>query len=281
MILTHVVLYNLFIRINLIFLLFLLYFLIVFVRMNNILAEDFMNPSTRKYVIPVFIIVLIAIFGLSSTLTVSLNSNIENAKLDLSSWQSDEFLLLNGEWEYFPNALKDDISGTGELVTIPHDWEPSSEYANKPYGYATYRLEISGLNPEYSYSFYLDDLGMAYNLFVNDQLIMYNGVTSKDENLFVPESKSTVGIFYPDENGSAIVIVEIANFNYFKAGFWNTLQIGDQRSITSEHHERLLVESFIGWMVCCTWTFLHLVELSFQSRKKITSFRNFFIVDRT
>ncbi|HBY65065.1 MAG TPA: hypothetical protein DEG42_01525 [Acholeplasmataceae bacterium] len=232
--------------------------------------EVYMNSSIKKYVIPMFIIVFIAVFGLSSTLSISKNSDITDAQLNLEEWQSSDFLLLNGEWEYFPNALKSDISGTGEFVTIPHLWEPSAEYSNQPYGYATYKMQLSGLDPDLSYALHISDLGMAYNLYVNDRLIMHNGVVSRDEDQFVPEWKSKVGVFYPDELGNSTIIVEISNFTYYKAGFWNPIQLGNTESMTSEHHERLLVESILfGWFAAIGLFFILLNALSKHEKKSL------------
>lgn len=107
-----------------------------------------MNSSTKKYVIPMFIVVFIAILGLSSSLSISTNTDINNAQLDLQDWNSSEFLILNGEWEYFPNMLKSDITGSSEMITIPHYWDESTEYANKPFGFSTYRLQLINLDPE-------------------------------------------------------------------------------------------------------------------------------------
>jgi len=229
-----------------------------------------MNSSTKKYVIPMFIVVFIAVLGLSSTLSISMDADINNAQLDLENWNSSEFLMLNGEWEYFPNALKNDISGPGQMINIPHYWDSSTEYTNKPFGFSTYKLQLIHLDPEASYAFNITDLGTAYNLYVNDRLIMYNGVVTKDEDFFVPESKSTVGIFYPDETGSAVVIVEISNFTYYKAGFWNAIQMGDSISMISEHHERLLVESILfGWFTALGLFFILLNALSHQEKKSL------------
>jgi diguanylate cyclase (GGDEF)-like protein len=232
--------------------------------------EVHMNSSTTKYVIPMFIIVLIAVLGLSSNLSVSKNADIDDALLDLSTWNSSEFLLLNGEWRYYPSALKDDIEGVGEQVVVPHCWESSIEYGDKPYGYATYELQLTGLDPDQSYAFQIDNLGMAYNLFVNDRLIMQNGIVAQDETQFVPEWKTIVGIFYPDDNGSALITVEIANFNFFQAGFWNSIRMGDTESITSEHHERLLVESIMfGFFATLGLFFILLNALSKQEKKSL------------
>jgi diguanylate cyclase (GGDEF)-like protein len=229
-----------------------------------------MNTSTVKYVIPMFIVVFIAVLGLSSNLSISKNADIQNASLDLATWDSSDFLLLNGEWTYYPNALKDEIQGLGEQVIVPHFWEISTLNNDKPYGYATYELHLTGLDPEKSYAFQIENLGMAYNLYVNNRLIMQNGIVSKNVAQFVPEWKSIVSMFNPDDTGSVHVIVEIANFNYDQAGFWNSIQMGDAESITSEHHERLLIESIMfGFFATLGLFFILLNALSNQEKKSL------------
>ncbi len=158
-----------------------------------------MNTSTVKYVIPMFVVVFIAVLGLCSNLSISKNADIQNASLDLATWESSDFLLLNGEWTYYPNALKDEIEGLGEQVIVPHFWEISTLNNDKPYGYATYELHLTGLDPEKSYAFQIENLGMAYNLYVNNRLIMQNGIVSKNVAQFVPEWKSIVSMFNPDD----------------------------------------------------------------------------------
>lgn len=187
--------------------------------------------SFRRFVLPILIIIFFVITLFSINHNDSLPSEIENATLNLSHWNSSQIIDLDGEWEFFNQSLAQDISGTGTIVTVPHIWENNPIYGNLPYGYGTYRLTITGLTSDKVYGISLVDSGVSYRLSANDQIVMSNGVVSRTSENYVPYWRSEVGYFSPDETGTVVLLMEISNYSHHRAGFWNEISMSDSSTL--------------------------------------------------
>ena len=189
-------------------------------------------------------------YGLLSIQFESTQANIIGANLNLSEWNSHTLLKLDGEWRYYPLTRAKDIMDEGVLHDVPHIWDTSSS-SDEPYDfYATYALHISGLDADQIYGLYLLDAGTSYQLFVDDQLIMSNGVVGTDASTQIPQQKASVGYFRPDASGDVILIMEISNFHNHRGGFWLPLTLGNQTSIHEIYHQSSVIETLLfAWFL--------------------------------
>ncbi|MDO9630116.1 MAG: diguanylate cyclase, partial [Acholeplasmataceae bacterium] len=190
--------------------------------------------------------------------------------IDLSAWNSNKIIDLDGEWEFFNHSLAEDISGVGTIVSIPHYWANNPLYGNKPYGYATYRLTITGLTEEKVYGVSLIDAGISYTLRVNGNVIMNNGVVSRTRENYVPYSKSEVGYFSPDDDGVAIITMEISNFDNHEAGFWLPLSISSGAKLFSYEINHYILTSFLFGIIIANGVYF--VILHMLSRREYKAF---------
>ncbi|MBU1144096.1 MAG: diguanylate cyclase [Firmicutes bacterium] len=191
--------------------------------------------SFRRFILPILMIMFFVLTLFNISHNHARPTQIENATLDLSTWNSNQIIDLDGEWEFFDQSLSEDISGFGTLVNVPHYWNDNPIYNNLPYGYATYRLTITGLTEEKVYGISLIDSGISYRLTANGHEVMSNGVVSRTSENYVPYSRSEVGYFSPDSNGIAVITMEISNYNHYQAGFW--LPISMSNGSTLFNHE--------------------------------------------
>ena len=222
--------------------------------------------SFRRFLLPILIIM----FFVLSLFTINHNdshpSKIENATLDLSHWNPDQIIDLDGEWEFFDQSLAEDISGTGTIVQVPHEWENNPIYGNLPYGYATYRLTITGLTEDKVYGVSLVDSGVSYRLTANDHLVMANGVVSRTSENYVPYWRSEVGYFSPDENGTVVLTMEISNYNHYRAGFWNSISMSDSSTLFNYEIIHYVIISLLFGIIMALGVYF--ITLHLLSRKE-------------
>ncbi|MBN1500801.1 MAG: diguanylate cyclase [Spirochaetes bacterium] len=175
-----------------------------------------------------------------------------NGAIDLQFWHSDEHLLeLEGDWEFYYNRLIQpyEFSKWDESQKVysyvPCSWERTDKLKLNPEGCATYRLTITGLRPGQIYGFYMYEQANAFKLWINKNLCAYNGTVSNEREVFSAEWKPVVGTFTSDINGAAEIIVQVANFNYNRGGFWNSLKIGSVANVVVFREKKIFTAIFL------------------------------------
>jgi diguanylate cyclase (GGDEF)-like protein len=227
--------------------------------------------SFKRFILPIMIILFFIATLFSIRHNDSHPSHIKNAAIDLSDWNANQIIDLDGEWEFFNHSLAEDISGTGTLVNVPHYWENNPVYGNLPYGYATYRLTITGLVEDQVYGISLIDSGISYRLSVNGNIIMSNGVVSRMSDNYAPYWRSEVGYFSADENGVAVLTMEIANYNHYQAGFWLPFSMSNASTLFSyEIIHYVIIALLFGVMMALGVYFITLHLLSRKEQKALS-----------
>ena len=225
----------------------------------------------KRFVFPVLII----LFFIATLFSINHNdvhpSYIENASIDLSGWNANQIINLDGEWEFFNQSLAEDVSGSGVLVNVPHYWENNPVYGNLPYGYATYRLTITGLGEDQVYGISLIDSGISYRLSVNGSVVLSNGVISRTSENYVPYWRNEVGYFLADQNGVAVLTMEIANYSHNRAGFWLPLSMSSGPTIfNNEIIHYAIIALLFGIMMALGVYFFTLHLLSRKEQKALS-----------
>jgi diguanylate cyclase (GGDEF)-like protein len=173
----------------------------------------------------------------------------ESGVLSLINWKSDQEKLveLNGDWRFYKNTLASDWkkSDKPEIKEVPHFWEEDKDLNKSPYGYATYVLEIQGLEANESYGIDVTDTVTAYTLYVNDKKIVSNGTVGISKATSVPHWEQQTGVFQADDQGKAELVMEISNFDYYRGGMWNTPVIGHVGDVLEHVQSQKVGETFL------------------------------------
>ncbi|MCY6483863.1 GGDEF domain-containing protein [Clostridium aestuarii] len=202
----------------------------------------------------VLLILLMAFMSLTYIFFISESKNsvasfASNGNLNLKNWDwsKDEIVELNGEWSFYPNLLKEDIdvNSVPKIEKVPGSWEDYTDIHLSPYGFCTYKLKVYGLKPLEIYGVELSDEATAYNLFANNKKIASNGVVSNKFKTYTPQWNPITSVFETDENGEVELIMEIANFDYYTGGFWNSIKIGKVEDILSYSNKNKMIDMFI------------------------------------
>lgn len=211
-------------------------------------------------------LIYLAIISLTIITIIYICFNVENKKsekcfaqsgiLNLSgwNWKENKIIDLNGEWFFYPGTLVEDIDEKMTPLTkvVPHWWEEDKDLNTSAYGFGTYTLEINGLEPFGLYGIDIADEVTSYTLYVNNKKVISNGIPGKSKETYLPYWEQKTGIFQADRNGSAKFVIEIANFYYYRGGFWSSPKIGSVEDIlenvqNGKNREVFLFTSILIW----------------------------------
>ena len=166
-------------------------------------------------------------------------NDLESKKgiLNIEEVEENTLYRLKGEWEFYPSTflIEDKISDNilnQDYRSIEHIWLDDNSFTNG-YGYATYRLMLTGLDPDMEYGLLLEEAGSSYRLSVNGKKILSNGVIAKNVLYSMGKNSTDKDVFKSDSDGNAEIIIEVSNFEKSKSGF-----IIDRKStrLNSSHH---------------------------------------------
>jgi signal transduction histidine kinase len=161
----------------------------------------------------------------------------EKGVLDLRNLKnSDKFIVtLNGEWEFYwdkmlyPNNFMLDKKPVPDYYgNVPSYWTDykGGKVKTEKFGYATYRLTIL-LPPHINNRLGLDVpiFDSAFDLWLNDNLLMSNGHPDKTREQTVPEYNPVFLRISPDSD-TLKIIVNVSNFHHRRGGFWVPMKLG-------------------------------------------------------
>jgi two-component system sensor histidine kinase ChiS len=110
-----------------------------------------------------------------------------NGYLDLGegNFQNKHMVRLDGEWKFYwkrlisPSVFEGgNVPAPSSLIKFPGYWIDTTIDGEIPdiHGYATYYLEVDGLDRNENYGMIIPDMSHCYELWVNGRLISTNGV---------------------------------------------------------------------------------------------------------
>ena len=189
-----------------------------------------------------FIMVLFALIilpGCSSSKTTIIQA--DKGIINLTQWDfnKDGNIKLDGQWEFYWNKLitysdiKGGIDAAHIMADVPKAWteDNASEQILPGQGYGTYRLHVKTSLPANSLlSFNVNTFSSAYKLYVNDLEVASNGTVGVTKQQYKPEFKPLTVVFNTPANEFDILI-QVANFDISKGGFWNSLSMGSVNGI--------------------------------------------------
>ena len=177
-------------------------------------------------------------------------NDLESKKgiLNIEEVEENTLYRLKGEWEFYPSTflIEDKISDNilnQDYRSIEHIWLDDNSFTNG-YGYATYRLMLTGLDPDMEYGLLLEEAGSSYRLSVNGKKILSNGVIAKNVLYSMGKNSTDKDVFKSDSDGNAEIIIEVSNFEKSKSGFIIAPLFGDFDDILYFYETSLIVELF-------------------------------------
>jgi len=237
--------------------------------------------KTRIWVSTVLTLLIIIMLFQVVTLFKVKDLTAEKGKLRLFNLQTDTVYALKGSWEVFPGLNASQISKTpsDQLAEIIHMWE--SDETGYAYGVVSYRLTVTGLNPNANYGLYVRDEASAYKLVINGTTVMSNGNPSSNPNIYEGDMKVTTDVIQSDQDGKIVMVMQIANFDRAQGGFWNPVMIGSVGSIQAYYSRMAIAELFVvATMITLAVFFLLLSSIETEPRSFYMSIFTFALAFR-
>jgi signal transduction histidine kinase len=178
-----------------------------------------------------------------------------NGFLDLTQWdfESDGTIKLDGQWEFYWNELlepkdfdqKDSPAKTG-FFNVPSSWNGYLVEGKKltGHGYATFRLTVKIKKQQDLMALKIINMDSAYKLWMNEELILFNGIVGKSRAEMRSQILPKVARFKADSETIALVL-QISNFEYYKGGTSQSLQFGTERQIQEIRDRGFALDLFL------------------------------------
>ncbi|QTN37590.1 response regulator [Cryomorphaceae bacterium] len=201
----------------------------------------------------------------------------EGGVLDLRSWDFERFgsLELSGEWNFYWEEI---LVTTGEaenapvLQDVPGTWNTASlqDSIFPKYGYGTYSLTVlidsSQLKAGEEMAINVITEGLANLLVVNGKVVGGSGVVGTSKEEYTPLYKPYVADDFTLGHGANEILVQIANFDYRKGGFWSNIRLGTEDRIRRDRERIHRIDFFL--IGCLLIMFLyHLGIYGLRSRE--------------
>lgn len=202
-----------------------------------------MNKQNISKIILILVLSIVIILYLSLFINVNSKSYVQINKgyCDLSNMDFKEIILnLDGEWEFYPNEIKSENftpSNSSNYIKVPQKWD------NKVNKTGTYRLRLR-VPKEGIYSLNLSNIFSAYNLIINNEEIIKNGVIGDSYKNEVSSWQPRVVQFYTSSKDIEIII-QVSNYHNNKGGIIDKISFGDSNKISRENIIRIIESAII------------------------------------
>lgn len=150
---------------------------------------------------------------------------------------------LINDWEYYEGCLlepKDFKNGLPDIYTqYTSIGEKTALNKHTPFGSSTYSLILSLPEKENTYSLYIPEIYSAYNMYVNDDLILQSG----DIYNYKPFIQSKTAVF--NASGITRIIISVSDYTGVYSGMVYPPAFGSINAVNRLNNIRLFINSLI------------------------------------
>ncbi len=152
-------------------------------------------------------------------------------------------LLLNGDWEFYPDRLISDSRQADEadqdrrMIHVPGDWSPAwQDKGGSSFGYGTYRLRILvDEQPDERYKLWIKEIKASSNVIVNGNIVGEAGKPAASAKEYIPVIQSFAKDAAPNEQNVIDIFVQSANYHDpTSGGIIESMRFGTQAAIDFE-----------------------------------------------
>ena len=202
----------------------------------------------RKFAAHIFLVIFALVATGAATAMGELSSP---GRVDLAGLDSGSVRELKGQWAFWwrqfidPAAATDQAARPDAFVVFPGEWKDYPVTRGDTVGFATLRLEVSGLDPSQEWAIKLSSVQSAARLYINGVLASDIGTPGVREAAETPRWDSRVIRFTPKPDGTAVFVLHISNFHDRSGGLKTPLLIGGYRAILAAQTRPRLAELFL------------------------------------
>ncbi len=210
-----------------------------------------MTDKAEKIRIGLFIFILFSsMFYIFYRISLD-NEDFPYTKKGVLNYQSLTYsengkLLLKGEWEFYWNHFyfpQDFIIGNEyplpgrEFIDFPKSWERvysrgQKNQTNSSFGYATYRLRITGLSTMVEYALMVPAINSSYTLWINGVRMLNSGMPGVSSKLSIDDGRPG-SVSFSTNTGQVSIILHISNFSHRRGGPLQYMFLGRDEEVAS------------------------------------------------
>lgn len=199
-----------------------------------------MKTKTKITLIVFLSILLLSILTFKLDTTIAPLQIVEGKAVIEKKLPQDKMYHLQGEWEFYwqqfvqPDEFNLNHQPTHYIQT-PASWKDININTNiTSKGYGTYRLHLQF--PEEAIGtrnvFYFDYIGVAYNVWIDGDLVEQVGQVGSTANTETPYLKSNIIHFEPKEE-TVELVVQVSNHHFREGGIFGDVYVGKSATIVS------------------------------------------------
>ncbi len=164
--------------------------------------------------------------------------------VDLSATR-DGIAQLQGEWSFYWKKFlyRNEADPSPAFAVLPGSWNGAGIL--EPFGYASYGLAVTGLDPDKTYAFRVGHTLSAFRIVVNGETVRMvgrPGVTADEER---PAWDSVLARFKPLPDGSSEILLQISNHNDRFGGSNASLYLGEAGLMYKMEDSQKLTEGLV------------------------------------
>lgn len=159
---------------------------------------------------------------------------------------AEKAIQLNGAWKFYEGSFEDTGSQTANSLDVPGTWRGKVINGEKlgKHGIGVYELRVRVPAPG-DYCMKLNYVSSAYQLYINNKLIVENGKIGVDKNTEIPSWAPQFVYFRADQN-DLVIRIKVSNFHCNNGGIVLPVYIGKQIPLFRFHLLNLMKN--IGFM---------------------------------
>ncbi len=191
-----------------------------------------------------FIFLCFAYFLTASSDVQFYKVKAHNGKLVMPPDSKNKILKISGKFHFTPNqfySLKNTASTT--YAEVPGSFK--STVLKSHIGFASYGLEISGLNPNLIYMLKVPHAANSCDIVINSIELARQGQPGTDEETTTPGTTASEVSFKPRADGTADIILNVSNFRNRHSGFFETLMLGTVKEMVQLSKNELVYNATI------------------------------------
>lgn len=199
---------------------------------------------------------------------------VKNGIADLSNSNPSGMIVnLSGDWNFvWGKYTKPNDNIVWEKISVPGNWKKkNSSNSGSAIGIGTYHLKILLPPSENELFLVVHKARYAFDLFVNDKILIHAGNNSSDIEKFIVSQKNYL-VALPNERELDIVLHVSNQININSGGIYQSFKIGDRQSILNS----FILESYISIILIGIQVFIFIFHLSLyiinRNREKASLF---------
>ncbi|HBS05144.1 MAG TPA: hypothetical protein DEA96_09275 [Leptospiraceae bacterium] len=184
--------------------------------------------STMKALLALSLLLLLSCQKLETPISIP-------GVIDLRNVPENRVVSIHGPVRFYPHQFLSETSFQGsefQMVQVPGSWNlyRTRDGAFGPTGYGTFEFKILVPSQMERMGIKINDIGTAYRLFVDSELLGQRGQPGKNAEKHDPSvSEELYQVRTKDRE--LLVQIEVSNFSYRKGGMWSPIAVGEYQAV--------------------------------------------------